>query len=205
MLGVSRGALRQPFQNLLLHRQALFLSLMTISASPEQQSSSVKAQRATFAAGCFWGVELNFQRLPGVLSTRVGYTNGATLDPTYRQVCSGTTGHAEAVDIEFDPSVISYDALLTKFWSIHDPTTLNRQKNDYGTQYRSGIYYHSAEQKEQALTSRTNASANFKNEIVTEIAPAAIFYPAEDYHQQYLEKGGQCASKGCSDRIRCYG
>jgi peptide-methionine (S)-S-oxide reductase len=160
---------------------------------------------ATFAAGCFWGVELAFQRLEGVLKTTVGYANGHQENPTYKQVCTGTTGHAEAIRIEFDPKVISYHALLEKFWSIHDPTTLNRQKGDIGTQYRSGIYYHNEDQKKEAQATLEEAQKKLDKPIVTEIVEAASFWPAEEYHQQYLEKGGQCADKGCDVAIRCYG
>ena len=167
--------------------------------------SKTKSASATISAGCFWSVELAFQRLPGVLSTEVGYTNGQVANPTYNQVCTGTTGHTEAVKIEFNPEEISFGALLKTFWSVHDATTLNRQKNDIGTQYRSGIYTHSDSEKKMALASKEAAQAVFKHPIVTEIEEAGVWYPAEDYHQKYLEKGGQCSSKGCSDNIRCYG
>ncbi|KDO24073.1 peptide-methionine (S)-S-oxide reductase [Saprolegnia parasitica CBS 223.65] len=173
---------------------------------------TAKTAVATFAAGCFWGVQLHFQRMQGVLGTSVGYTNGHVPHPTYDQVCAGTTGHAEAVRVQFDPSVVSYDELLDKFWSIHDPTTLNRQKFDIGTQYRSGIYYHSEAQREAAEASKAARvvpwsllGVFFGNKIVTEIEPAGEFYPAEEYHQRYLEKGGQCARVGTTDRVRCYG
>ncbi|KAF0699029.1 Aste57867_10374 [Aphanomyces stellatus] len=162
-------------------------------------------QLATFAAGCFWSVELNFQRLEGVVETHVGYINGTTVNPTYREVCKGDTNHAEAVQIKFDVNTITYKELLDKFWSIHDPTTLNRQKNDVGTQYRSGIYYHNDEQKAEAEASKAARVDEIKSEIVTEIEPAGVFYHAEDYHQKYLEKGGQCSQKGSTDQIRCYG
>ncbi|EGC34907.1 hypothetical protein DICPUDRAFT_47974 [Dictyostelium purpureum] len=162
-------------------------------------------QRATFAAGCFWSVELLFQRVKGVVKTRVGYCNGQVENPTYRDVCSGKTGHAEAVDLEFDPKEVSYKELLQLFWGKHDPTTLNRQGNDHGSQYRSGIYYHSEEQKKEATESKEEEQKKYKVPIVTEILPAGHFYPAEEYHQRYLEKGGQCSSKGCNDKIRCYG
>lgn len=203
-----------------LHRARtiqIFQKAMTVSSSsssteaPEHgnvggnNNSNIKTNTATFAAGCFWGVELAFQRMAGVLNTQVGYTNGQLPEPTYRAVCSGTTGHAEAIEIQYNPSEISYDELLSKFWSIHDPTTLNRQKNDVGTQYRSGIYFHSDEQKQQALASKDAQQKKLSAQIVTEIEPAATFYRAEEYHQQYLEKGGQCAATGCTDRIRCYG
>ncbi|RKP23664.1 peptide methionine sulfoxide reductase [Syncephalis pseudoplumigaleata] len=162
-------------------------------------------EKATFAAGCFWSVELAFQRLNGVTSTRVGYTGGTRPNPTYREVCAGDTGHAEAVELEYDPAVIGYNELLAAFWAKHDPTTPNQQGNDVGTQYRSAIFYHSDAQRDAALASREQEQAKYKEAIVTEIVPATQFWPAEDYHQRYLEKGGQCAAKGCCDAIRCYG
>ncbi|ETV78199.1 peptide-methionine (S)-S-oxide reductase [Aphanomyces astaci] len=185
-------------------------SSSTAAATPPMQDV------ATFAAGCFWGVELHFQRVPGVLVTRVGYTNGHTLNPTYKDICRGDTGHAEAVQVTFDSAIVPYKDLLEKFWSIHDPTTLNQQKNDVGTQYRSGIYYHNDEQKALAEASKATQQTHLhatallpriisSRDIVTEIEPAGVFYPAEDYHQQYLQKGGQCAKKGTTDSIRCYG
>lgn len=152
---------------------------------------------ATFAAGCFWGVEAAFRRLDGVRSTCVGYTGGHTADPTYKDVCSGRTGHAEAVQVIFDPARIGYDQLLDVFWAVHDPTQLNRQGPDIGTQYRSAIFTHSPEQERAARASlEALARASFAGrEIVTEIAPAGPFYPAEDYHQQYLEKRSRVASR----------
>jgi len=148
--------------------------------------------KATFAAGCFWGVEATFRQLPGVLSTRVGYTGGQTANPTYEDVCTDRTGHAEAVEIEYDPTKISYDQLLNVFWENHDPTTPNRQGPDWGTQYRSVIFFHSPEQQAAAQASKEalDRSGRFRNKIVTQIVPATTFYPAEDYHQQYLEKRG---------------
>lgn len=151
-------------------------------------------EKATFAAGCFWGVEAAFRQFlnKGIISTRVGYTGGHTKNPTYREVCSHTTGHAEAVEVEFDPTKISYQDLLDIFWSIHDPTTLNRQGPDVGDQYRSAIFYHSEEQRRLAEESkqRLEESKRFSRPIVTEILPAQEFYEAEDYHQQYYEKKG---------------
>ena len=149
-------------------------------------------EKATFAAGCFWGIEAAFRQVKGVLSTAVGYTGGTTENPTYRDVCTHKTGHAEAVLVEFDPSVVSYDELLDVFWSIHDPTTLNRQGPDFGSQYRSAIFYHNEEQKAAAVASkgRLEKSGKYRNSIVTEITPASEFYMAEEYHQQYLEKRG---------------
>ena len=149
-------------------------------------------EKATFAAGCFWGVEARFRNVPGVTGTTVGYTGGRTANATYRDVCAGATGHAEAVEVTFDPARVSYDELLDVFWDIHDPTTLNRQGPDIGDQYRSAIFTHGAEQDRLARESkaRVEASGRFKRPVVTEIVPAGLFWPAEDYHQQYLEKRG---------------
>jgi peptide-methionine (S)-S-oxide reductase len=148
--------------------------------------------KATFAAGCFWGVEATFRQLPGVLSTRVGYTGGKVENPTYKDVCTDTTGHAEAVEVEYDPAKISYDKLLNVFWENHDPTQLNRQGPDFGKQYRSAIFFHDAEQECAAKASKeaVEKSRRFSKPIVTQIVPAEKFYEAEDYHQQYLEKRG---------------
>ena len=147
---------------------------------------------ATFAAGCFWGVEAAFRKVPGVVSTTVGYTGGTVENPTYEQVCTDRTGHAEAVQVEYDPAELSYDKLLDVFWSSHDPTQLNRQGPDFGRQYRSAIFVHDAEQEKAANESKAalEASGRFRKPIVTEIVPAAPFWRAEDYHQQYLEKRG---------------
>lgn len=147
---------------------------------------------ATFGAGCFWGVELAFSNIAGVVSTAVGYCGGGTAHPNYEMVCTGKTGHAEAVRVEFDPARVSYENLLEVFWSIHDPTTLNRQGPDIGTQYRSVIFYHDACQEKAAKASadELRESGKFPGDIVTEIVPAAEFYRAEEYHQQYLEKRG---------------
>jgi peptide-methionine (S)-S-oxide reductase len=151
--------------------------------------------KATFAAGCFWGVEATFRQLPGVLSTRVGYTGGHTENPNYKEVCTDRTGHAEAVEVEYDPAKIAYDKLLDVFWENHDPTQLNRQGPDWGTQYRSAIFFHTPEQEAQAKASRDalEKSRGYSKPIVTQIVPAARFYEAEDYHQQYLEKRGLAA------------
>jgi peptide-methionine (S)-S-oxide reductase len=148
--------------------------------------------KATFAAGCFWGVEATFRQLPGVISTRVGYTGGQTEDPTYKEVCTDRTGHAEAVEIEYDPAKLSYDKLLDVFWENHDPTQLNRQGPDWGTQYRSAIFFHSPEQEAEAKASkeRLEKSRRFSKPIATQIVPAVTFFEAEEYHQQYLEKKG---------------
>jgi peptide-methionine (S)-S-oxide reductase len=150
-------------------------------------------QKATFGAGCFWGVEETFRKLKGVTSTAVGYAGGTKENPSYEDVCSDETGHAEVVQVEFDPKQISYDQLLDVFWSNHNPTTPNRQGPDVGTQYRSVIFYHSPEQKAAAETSREKltTSGRFNRPIVTKIEPAPKFWRAEDYHQRYLEKRGQ--------------
>jgi peptide-methionine (S)-S-oxide reductase len=147
-------------------------------------------EKATFAAGCFWGVEEAFAKLPGVISTRVGYTGGTTENPSYEQVCTSRTGHAEAVEIDYDPEKIAYPDLLNAFWSMHDPTTLNRQGPDMGSQYRSAIFFHNADQEALAKASQSEqeASGKFSRPIVTEITPATAFYPAEAYHQQYFLK-----------------
>jgi len=147
-------------------------------------------ERATFGAGCFWGVEATFRRLAGVKDTAVGYEGGSLKDPTYQDVCTDRTGHAEVVEVTFDPQVISYHDLLNVFWENHDPTTKNRQGPDVGTQYRSVIFYHSPEQQEEAKRSRDEAQKHFSRPIVTEIVPATEFWRAEEYHQQYLEKRG---------------
>ena len=150
-------------------------------------------EKATFGAGCFWGIEHAFRKVAGVIEALVGYAGGTTPDPTYEQVCSGQTGHAEVVEVEFDPAKVSYEELLEVFWTIHDPTTLNRQGPDIGTQYRSAIYFHSAKQ-EQAAKDSIAALENgdrFRNPIVTELAPIDTFYMGEDYHQHYFEKQGQ--------------
>lgn len=149
-------------------------------------------EKATFAAGCFWGIEAAFRKVEGVESTLVGYIGGHVADPRYEDVCSDTTGHAEAVQIEYDPSRISYEQLLEIFWNIHDPTTPNRQGPDVGSQYRSAIFFHSPQQQSAALTSkeRLEASGHFNRPIVTEIVAASKFYPAEGYHQCYYERRG---------------
>jgi peptide-methionine (S)-S-oxide reductase len=147
---------------------------------------------ATFGAGCFWGVEETFRQIPGVTDTAVGYLGGRTQNPTYKDVCSDETGHAEVVQITYDPAQVGYDRLLDVFWSAHDPTTLNRQGPDVGTQYRSAIFFHSTEQERVAKASKEKmqASGKFRRPIVTEITPASTFYRAEDYHQKYLAKRG---------------
>ena len=148
------------------------------------------SEKATFAAGCFWGVETAFRQVPGVLDAIVGYSGGTKGEPTYEDVCTGRTGHAEAVEIGFDPSRISYEQILDFFFRMHDPTTLNRQHNDVGTQYRSAIFVHDDAQRETAerVRAQMDASGRFKRKIVTEIVPAGPFWSAEGYHQDYLQK-----------------
>jgi peptide-methionine (S)-S-oxide reductase len=152
-------------------------------------------EKATFAAGCFWGIEAAFRQTKGVTSTAVGYTGGHTKNPTYEEVCTDRTGHAEAVEVEFDPAQVSYDDLLDVFWGNHDPTQRNRQGPDVGSQYRSAIFYHTPEQQAAATQSkeRLDKSGRYKRAIATEIAPAGEFCRAEEYHQQYLEKRGQAS------------
>ncbi|HLI30201.1 MAG TPA: peptide-methionine (S)-S-oxide reductase MsrA [Terriglobia bacterium] len=152
-------------------------------------------EKATFAAGCFWGVEAAFRAIPGVTSTRVGYTGGTLSNPTYKDVCTDRTGHAEAVEVTFDPARVSYDELLKVFWENHDPTTLNRQGPDVGSQYRSAIFYHNPVQESAARASKDQLekSGVYRRPIVTQIVPAEEFWQAEEYHQQYLEKRGQAS------------
>jgi peptide-methionine (S)-S-oxide reductase len=153
----------------------------------------MRTEKATFGAGCFWGVEETFRNLKGVLSTTVGYAGGTKENATYEDVCTDKTGHAEVVEVEFDPSQITYDELLNVFWANHNPTTPNRQGPDVGTQYRSVIFFHSPEQKSVAETSRENidSSGRFRRPIVTQIEPAPTFWRAEEYHQRYLQKRGK--------------
>ena len=149
-------------------------------------------EKAIFAAGCFWGVEAAFRQVKGVKSTQVGYTGGAVANPSYELVCTGRTGHAEAVEVTFDPAQVSYEELLNVFWENHDPTTLNRQGPDIGAQYRSAIFFLTSEQEQAARESkeRLQRSGRYSREVVTEITKASDFYSAEDYHQQYFEKRG---------------
>ncbi len=149
-------------------------------------------EKATFGAGCFWGVETAFRLVKGVISATVGYSGGSLNDPTYKDVCSGKTGHAEVVQVEYDPSKVSYEELLEVFWNIHDPTTLNRQGSDIGTQYRSAILFHTLEQEAVAIASREKLqnSGRYMKPIVTEITPVSKFYRAEEHHQRYYQKHG---------------
>jgi peptide-methionine (S)-S-oxide reductase len=156
------------------------------------KSKGLKEQ-ATFAAGCFWGVESAYQSVPGVLSTAVGFMGGDLENPTYEDVCMRNTNHAEVVHIEYDPGQVSYEQLLNIFWQIHNPTTLNRQGPDFGTQYRSAVFYHNDNQKEVALSSKKeqNSTDKFKGRVVTDITKASDFYRAEEYHQKYIQKQGK--------------
>ena len=151
--------------------------------------------KATFGAGCFWGVEAEFRELPGVTDTAVGFMGGTTANPTYHEVCAGDTGHAEVCEVTFDPGKVTYERLLDAFWAMHDPTTRNRQGPDFGSQYRSVIFYHDDAQRVAAEASKAalEASGRFKRPVVTEIVPAGPFYRAEEYHQRYLEKQGRIA------------
>ena len=149
-------------------------------------------EKATFAAGCFWGVEATFRAVPGVIDAPVGYTGGSKDEPTYREVCSGNTGHAEAVEVTYDPDIVTFEQLLEVFWNNHNPTTLNRQGPDRGTQYRSAVFFHTPEQEQIATASKEalDKSEKFKDPVVTEISPATTFWRAEEYHQRYFEKQG---------------
>jgi len=150
------------------------------------------SETATFGAGCFWGIEAAFRKVPGVLDAAVGYSGGHTQNPTYREVCTDTTGHAEVVQVTFDPAKVSYEQLLDVFWTVHDPTQVNRQGPDYGKQYRTAIFFHSPEQEAAAKKSKATleASRKLRRPIATEITPAGTFWRAEEYHQRYLEKRG---------------
>lgn len=150
----------------------------------------MNTEKATFAAGCFWGVETAFRQIKGVVSTQVGYTGGKMENPSYEDVCTDETGHAEAVEVTFDPKRVSYERLLEVFWSNHNPTQGNRQGPDIGTQYRSAVFYHNAKQKEIAVKSLKEQQKKYDKKITTEIKPAEKFFKAEEYHQQYLEKRG---------------
>ena len=168
-----------------------FVDEVAEKKSEKSVGATPQLETASFGAGCFWGVEAEFRQLPGVRDAAVGYQGGAKLNPSYEDVCTGRTGHAEVVEVKFDPSQTSYDQLLELFWSSHDPTTPNRQGPDVGTQYRSVIFTYSAEQKAMAEASKQAAASRFRRPIVTEIVEAPPFYRAEEYHQQYLEKRGK--------------
>ncbi|MHC4214575.1 MAG: peptide-methionine (S)-S-oxide reductase MsrA [Planctomycetota bacterium] len=170
------------------------------AVSEKKPSKSNQYERATFAAGCFWGVEAVFRQVPGVISTTAGYTGGHLANPTYRQICTDKTGHAEAVDVIYDPNQVPYEKLLDYFWQMHNPTMLNRQGPDVGSQYRSGVYYHDKEQlaAATALKEKLDKAGTWTRPIVTEISPASKFYKAEEYHQQYAQKNRRYV---CSHKI----
>ena len=175
-------------------------TLDLVDATPHAGDDRLEgAQRATFAAGCFWGVEAAFREIEGVVKTTVGYTGGHTANPTYEQVCSHATGHAEAVEVWFDPAKVTYEQLLETFWGVHNPTTRDRQGWDIGNQYRSAIFHHDAGQEEIAIASRDRAQQSRSKPLVTEISPAAGFYQAEDYHQRYFETSGRAT---CATTLR---
>lgn len=180
----------------------LFFGMVTVAGSAGGNASDsevapretgTKMEKATFAAGCFWGVEETFRGVEGVVGTQVGYTGGRKQDPTYREVCGDKTGHAEAVEVTYNPAAVSYDELLEMFWELHDPTQLNRQGPDVGSQYRSAIFFHSPEQEAKARASKDklDESGKYRRPIATQIVAATEFYRAEEYHQQYLEKLGR--------------
>lgn len=174
-------------------KKILFSMLITVIAGyTPAEEGAVKTEKATFAAGCFWGVESAFRQVDGVIDTQVGYTGGRTADPTYKEVCTDATGHAEAIEITFDPAKVSYTQLLDLFWRMHDPTQVNRQGPDLGTQYRSAIFYHTPEQQSAAEAAKAalGKSGKYKKPIATQIFPAGPFYRAEEYHQRYFEKNG---------------
>lgn len=176
----------------------IYATILILLSTMNLSDNDPKLEKATFGAGCFWCVEAIYERLEGVYHVESGYSGGHVLDPTYNQVITGRTGHAEVIRFEYDPEVISFEQLLEVFWHTHDPTTLNRQGNDVGPQYRSAIFYHNDEQKRIAMESksRTDASSLWKNPIVTEISPLINYYVAEDYHQNYFENNpnaGYCS------------
>ena len=179
--------------------------LVWVMGKPASAQEESHVKKATFAAGCFWGVEKIFLELPGVVSSQVGYTGGTTINPTYEEVCTGRTGHAEALELTYDPAKITYEELLITFWQYHDPTTKNRQGPDMGSQYRSVVFYHDVQQKAAAEKSREilDRAKIFMDPIVTEIIPAGPFYKAEEYHQKYLKKNphGYCSHHLQSDKI----
>jgi peptide-methionine (S)-S-oxide reductase len=189
LIAIPLFALRQAWR---MDRQIVQCDSHLFLPIIQTKQGETMTEKATFAAGCFWGVEEMFRQTPGVQSTRVGYIGGKTLNPTYEQVCTDRTGHAEAVEIEFDPAVVTYQHLLDLFFENHDPTTLNRQGPDRGSQYRSGVFYHSPEQQKAAETEveKRDASGDYAHPLVTEVVPAGKFYSAEEYHQQYFARRG---------------
>ncbi|MFH1067905.1 MAG: bifunctional methionine sulfoxide reductase B/A protein [bacterium] len=191
---INSGALRFiPVEKMKEEGYGDYLYLFGKTNASEKSATPPDPMLATFGGGCFWGVEEAFRTLPGVVKTTVGYEGGKTANPTYQDVCTDKTGYAEVVQVEYDPAKISYEKLLETFWKIHNPTTLNRQGPDVGTQYRSVIFYHTPEQKTAALASKAKEQKTTQGKIVTLIVPAAPFYKAEEYHQQYLFKKGETA------------
>lgn len=170
----------------------LSILLLALAGPGSAEEKNMKTEKATFAAGCFWGVESAFRKIDGVLDAQVGYTGGKTENPTYKEVCTDQTGHAEAIEVAFDPAKVSYRTLVEFFFKMHDPTQVNRQGPDLGTQYRSAVFYHSPEQKSVAegVKAELGKSGKYKKPIATQIVPAAPFYRAEEYHQRYFEKNG---------------
>jgi peptide-methionine (S)-S-oxide reductase len=170
----------------------LSIQIKKLKSINHQKGTEVIMEKATFGAGCFWGVEAEYRQVKGIVSTAVGYEGGTFPNPTYHDVCTDRTGHAEVVEVDYDPSRVTYEELLKVFWENHDPTTLNRQGPDVGMQYRSVIFFHTPEQQAAALASKEKleSSGRYKRQIVTRIVPASTFFRAEDYHQQYLEKRG---------------
>ena len=183
----------------------ILAAFVTIALGESMKTSEKSFEKATFGAGCFWGVEKVFSKEPGVISTQVGYSGGKTKNPSYEQVCTGLTGHVEAVEVTYDPSKVGYERLLEVFFLNHDPTTSNRQGPDMGSQYRSAVFYHDPKQKEAAAKAihLLNTSKVFDDPIVTEVTPAGEFYRAEEYHQQYLQKNphGYCSIRPGSRKI----
>jgi len=173
-----------------MNKRMVLCALVMATSGAFAEKKEAGMEKAVFAAGCFWGVESIYQQIDGVIDTTVGYVGGKTQNPTYKEVCYKDTGHAEAVEIVYDPSRVSYEKLLDIFWRAHDPTTLNRQGPDVGSQYRSAVFYSSSEQKTAAEKLKAEAQKKWEKPIVTEISPAATFYPAEDYHQDYFAKKG---------------
>jgi peptide-methionine (S)-S-oxide reductase len=171
-------------------KKAIVVALLASISVAWSGAKEAKMEKAVFAAGCFWGVEAIFQQLDGVVDTTVGYTGGKTENPTYKEICRKDTGHAEAIEIVYDPAQISYEELLAYFWRLHDPTTLNRQGPDVGPQYRSAVFYYSPEQKAAAEKMKAESQNKWKKPIVTEITEGGTFYSAEDYHQDYFKKRG---------------
>lgn len=178
-----------------MNTRAVLCALAVAMSVAYAEKKETRMEKAVFAAGCFWGVESIFQQIDGVIETTVGYTGGKTEDPTYKEVCGTETGHAEAIEIIYDPSKVSYETLLDIFWRAHDPTTLNRQGPDMGTQYRSAIFYYTPEQKAAAEKVKAAAQKKWDKPIVTEITAGGVFYSAEEYHQDYFSKKG--ITKSC--------